>query len=147
MNPLLIASLVSALFAGAIGYGTASHFCTVKVTQMELEQANERIAIQRQSRATAERLTATVTAAQDEAQRRAVVLMRDADRSRVAADGLRDTSNAAVRASTDSCDACRAIAATYDQLFSESIGLLQEVAGAADKCISDNQTLTSGWPK
>lgn len=147
MNPLLIASLVSALFAGAIGYGTASHFGQVKITEMELAHANERIAIQRAARSKLEGYQASVVAAQDEAARRVAVLQRDLDNSRKSSGGLRDASTAAVRASADSPTSCSHITNAYDVMVAESLDFIREVAEAADRCDIERQALMKAWPR
>ena len=147
MNLTLIVSLVSALCAGAVGYGTAAHFYDIKILKMENEAQNVRIEIQRAARATIDRLTQQVGKAQADAQVRNAAIRRDMDSAGNAGLGLRDTSAAAVRSAADDSVACSAIVRAYDIILAEGSGLLKEVAAVADQCISDNQTLTDGWAK
>ena len=147
MNPLLIASLVSAAFAGAVGWGSAAHVYGAKITEMELNHANERIAIQRDARAAFERYSQTVATAQNEAASRAAILRRDADSARSELERLRNSSSAAVRASADSPAACSATVTTFDVVFTECSTRLTKVAEDADRCVNESQALIKSWPK
>lgn len=147
MNLTLIVSLVTALCAGAVGYGTAAHFGNVKITELRLEYANERIAIQRANRANTERLASAVTQAQDEAKRRIADLMRDADRARKSSDGLRDTSTSTVRIVTESPATCPAVTAAYRDILAEGSSFIQEVVADVDKCSIERQALIDAWPR
>ena len=74
MNVMLVTSFVSAAVAGALGVGAGLHWRESEIKQLELNHANERIAIQRVSRATLERQQAAVSKAQSDAQLRAVAV-------------------------------------------------------------------------
>jgi len=147
VNLTLIASLISAAVAGAAGFGLAWRLQTATINQMELGNANQRISLQRAARQTIERQQNAVVAAQDAAAQR----RRDLDVVRRSSDaaigGLRDPSAAALRAAGESLDACTRIIKTYDLVFTESASLNAKVAGDADQCFSDQQTLIDAWPK
>jgi len=147
MNLTLIASLISAAAAGLAGFGLAWRLQTATINTMELEQANERISLQRAARATIERQQSAVSLAQAAAVQR----RRDLDAvrrdSESALDGLRNATAAAVRAASESLDACNRVVATHGTILAECSGTLQKVAGDADQCFSDIQTLEESWPK
>ena len=147
MNLTLIASLISAAAAGLAGFGLAWRLQTATINTMELEQANERISLQRAARAAIERQQTAVVLAQDAAAQR----RRDLDAVRrssdTAIDGLRNATAAAMRAASESLDACNRVVATHGDILAECSGTLQKVAGDADQCFVDQQTLTESWPK
>jgi len=78
---------------------------------------------------------------------RTVVINRDSDRARSVGNGLRVTAASTVRTATDDPYACAAIVAAYGTILAEGSEFIQEVAGAADQCVSDITTLTQAWPK
>ncbi|PIQ51994.1 MAG: hypothetical protein COW02_11860 [Comamonadaceae bacterium CG12_big_fil_rev_8_21_14_0_65_59_15] len=146
MNLTLIASLISAVAAGLAGFGLAWRLQTATIDQMELEQANERISLQRAARATMERQQSAVVTAQNAAaeRRRALAIVRrDGDAALV---GLRDATAAAMRAASESLDACNRVVTTHGDILAECSSTLQKVAGDADQCISDTKTLIEAWP-
>jgi len=129
------------------GFGLAWRLQTATINQMELDNANQRISLQRAARATIERQqTAVVTAQNAAAKRRRAInaVRRDGDAALV---GLRDATAAAMRAASESLDACNRVVATHGTILAECSGTLQKVAGDADQCISDIQTLTETYPK
>ena len=143
----LIASLISAAAAGATGFGLAWRLQTATINDLKLEQKDERISLQRAARATIERQQSAVSLAQAAAvQRRRDLdaVRRDSD---TALDGLRNATAAAVRAASESLDACNRVVATHGDILAECSGTLQKVAGDADQCFSDIQTLEESWPK
>jgi len=147
VNLTLIASLISAAAAGLVGFGLAWRLQTATINTMELGQANERISLQRAARAAIERQQSAVVVAQDAAAQR----RRDLDAVRrssdSALDGLRNATAAAMRAASESLDACNRVVATHGTILSECGSALQKVAGDADQCFVDQQTLTDSWPK
>jgi len=147
VNLTLIASLISAAAAGLAGFGLAWRLQTATINTMELGQANERISLQRAARAAIERQQSAVVVAQDAAAQR----RRDLDAVRrssdSALDGLRNATAAAMRAASESLDACNRVVATHGDILAECSGTLQKVAGDADQCFVDQQTLTDSWPK
>jgi len=67
--------------------------------------------------------------------------------SESALDGLRNATAAAVRAASESLDACNRVVAAHGDILAECSSTLQKVAGDADQCFVDQQTLTESWPK
>lgn len=143
MNITLIATVVSA----AAGFGLAWQLQGHQITKQELNHANERISIQRASRAALERTTGAVIKAQNDAQARVAVIKRNADTLRASADGLRDDLDTTMRAAATSIDACNRYSATVSGLFVESIEASRSLAQACDGHVSDIRTLTEAWPK
>jgi len=147
VNLTLIASLISAAVAGAAGFGLAWRLQTATINQMELDDANQRISLQRAARQTIERQQTAVIVAQDAADKRRRALDAVRRNSDSALDGLRNATAAALRAAGESLDACTRVVKTYDLVFTESASLNAKVAGDADQCFSDQQTLIESWPK
>ena len=142
----LIASLISAAAAGATGFGLAWRLQTATINDLKLEQKDERISLQRAARATIERQQSAVSLAQAAAvQRRRDLdaVRRDSD---TALDGLRNATAAAVRAASESLDACNRVVAAHGDILSECSGTLQKVAGDADQCFSDIKLMQDAWP-
>ena len=146
MNLTLIAAAICAAIAGVSGFGAAWRLQAANINEIKLEQANERIAVQRAARAAIERSMSAVSQAQAKAADRIAVLMRDADLARQSANSLRNTSSNAVRSSTSDPEACGRIASTYDLILSESRDFIQEVASDAGRCHIERQALDSGLP-
>ena len=147
MNPTLIIALVSAIVSGIAGFAMAWQLQAGNITEMELNHANERMAIQRAARATLERSMSQVASAQAASAKRSVRVRVDSDRSRNAAGGLRIASTATVRAASDDPTACNSIISTYDSVVAASSEFIQEVARDADQCHSDLQLIQEAWPK
>ena len=138
-------TLITAAISAALGFGAAWQIQGHFLIKKDLEQANERIAIQRAARATIERTTSAVIQAQNAAAHRAVVLRRDADAARAGLDGLRQSADTALRAAASGLDACNAVVAAYGVVLAEGGAFIQDVARAADQCLSDHQTLKDAW--
>lgn len=143
MSITLIATVVSA----TAGFGLAWSLQAHQITKLELNHAQERIEIQRAARKVADRASTAVIVAQNNAQTRAVVLRRELDSVRGTVDGLRQSSDAAVRAATADAEACNRVVAAYSVIFTESTGFIQEVVGDVGRCGSAFQTLDEAWPK
>jgi hypothetical protein len=140
-------TLIAAAVAAAMGFGAAWQLQAGNISEIKLEHANERIAIQRAARTTIERTTGAVIAAQNAAASRAVVLRRDADAARTAADGLRDDIDIATRAAATSLDACHLTATAYGRLLIASTAAYRGLAEVCDRHVQDVRTLTEAWPK
>jgi hypothetical protein len=143
MNITLIATIVSAAAGFAVAWNLQAH----QITKQELNHANERISIQRAARATIERTSNAVIQAQNNAATRAVVLRRDADAARAAADSLRDDIDVASRAAATSLDACTVTATTYGRLLIASTEEYRKLAADCSVHVSDIRTLVEAWPK
>ena len=147
MNLTLIAYLAAAasLFGG--GFGTAWKWQAANITQIKLDTANERIAIQRASRATLERNMSRVAAAQSNAADRLRRANLDNARSASALDGLRSTSAAALRSAAGDLNACSASLAAHSAVVGECSKRYVEVAKDAGDWASHGITLQDAWPK
>ncbi len=147
MNMTLIAAAISAALAGSIGFGAAWTLQGRDIDALKIEAKDERIAQQRAARQAIERATTHVREAQESASARIAVLSRELADVRVVADGLRDTSTAAVRASAESPEACSRVTHTYDLILTESRDFIQTLAADVDRCFIERQALSDGWPK
>jgi hypothetical protein len=140
-------TLIAAAVAAAMGFGAAWQLQAGNISEIKLEHANERIAIQRAARTTIERTTGAVIAAQNAAASRAVVLRRDADAARTAADGLREQVDLTQRASAITIDACNRYAIAIGGLLNQCATRYRELGETAQGHVSDIRTLTEAWPK
>lgn len=131
----------------ALGFGGAWSLRGHQIDKLKLEQANERISIQRAARATIERTSNAVIAAQNAAAGRVAVIKRNSDAVRVSADGLRDDLDVTRRAAASTIDACNHHAATVSELLIEAVAMGRELAQACDGHASDVRTLMDAWPK
>ena len=146
MSPTLVIAMVSAIASGLAGFGLAWRLQTATINQMELDNANQRISLQRAARATVERQQSAVVTAQNAAveRRRALVIVRrDGDAALV---GLRNATAAAMRAASESLDACNRVVSTHGDILAECSSALQKVAGDADQCFSDIKLMQDAWP-
>ena len=140
-------SLITSAVGIAAGFGLAWQLQANTITQLELDQSNERSSIQRAARQTLERHMQTVAAAQANAANRGVALRTAADSARYVGNGLRLTTAATVRAASSDPAACPERAAALGVVFGEAITELTEMAGRADRHASDAQTLIEAWPR
>jgi hypothetical protein len=147
MNITLVASLMAAVAGFLTGAGLAWQLQAGNITEMELNHANERMAIQREAHKVKERQTDAVITAQNAGAARAVVLKRDADSARAAVDGLRDDLNNIQQAAGASIDACNRYTLTITKLFVASADTNRELAQICDGHASDVRTLIEAWPK
>ncbi len=147
MNITLVASLMAAVAGFLTGAGLAWQLQAGNITEMELNHANERMAIQRAARATLERSMSQVAAAQAAAAKRSVRVRVDSAGSRNAAGGLRIATEAAVRSAADDPATCSHTAASLGELFTESITAYRELAETADRHASDIQLMQDAWQK
>ena len=147
MNPLLIATLISGAISAVVGFGLAWQLQAGHITQLKLDQSDERSSIQRTARQNLERYMQTVSTAQANATTRSVALRTAADRTRDVGNGLRLQTATTVRtAASDpaaSADAAAALGAVFNQCSTE----LESMGEVADRHASDAQTLVEAWPK
>ena len=144
MIPLTI---IAGAVAGVVGFGLAWTLQAGNITQINLDAANDRIALQRTARTNLERYASQLATAQANATNRGVVLRRAADRTRDVGDGLRIKTADAVRIAASDPAACADRAAALGVVFGEAVTELTEMAGRADRHASDAQTLIEAWPK
>ena len=132
MNLTLIAYLaVAAAFFGS-GFGTAWKWQAASITKLELSHANERITIQRASRATLERNMSNVATAQAKAADRAVRLAADNRGAVTALDSLRTASASALRSAAGDIEACTRSLSAHSVVLGQCSTRLVEVARASD---------------
>jgi len=140
-------NIASYLLAAAFGFGGGLHWQEVTVSNLKLEHANERIAIQRVSRQTIERQEARVLAAQAKAQSRAVAAAADGDSNSTDLERLRIATETAVRAAASDLDACTAKVRAFSVVSTECSTQLKTLAGHADEWVNQALTLQEAWPK
>jgi len=145
MFGLNLTILASAL-AGIAGFGLAWQLRAGTIESMKLEQANERIAIQRAARAAIDRATVQITRAQTESATRAIALRADADAARGELDRLRDAT-ATVRTPADDAAACADRTAAIGKLLNQCAAAYQELGERADRHVNDIRTLTAAWER
>lgn len=147
MNLTIASALISIAIAGAGGFGAAWKIQAANITQIQLDQANERIAIQRVARATLERNMSRVNQAQAKAASRNRRLAADQRSAVTALDGLRTASASALRAATSGLDACTSTLATHSVVLGQCSGRYVEVARDADQLVSEVILYQDAWPK
>ena len=143
MNPLLI----SALIAGAVGFGSAWTWQGYRMDAYKLGVTNEQLAIEQSNRRQIVDAQAKVTAAQDAAKVAADRLRADAARADRAAVGLRDTLSRSVVAAHGDLNACTAQVTTIAELLTASTDLSRRISQEADEWVVHGVTLQSAWPK
>ena len=147
MRITAIIAIIAALFGAGSGFYAAWHIQSGNITKIELEAANERMAQQRAAHAVKERQTDAVITSQNAATVRARGINRAADAAASSGNGLRVATADTVRAATADPDSCNAIVAAYSAVVNASSDFIRRVASDADRCHSDQQTLTESWPK
>ena len=143
MNFTLIVSAITA----AAGFGLAWNLQAHQITKLELNHAEQRIAVARATRAALERNSTAVIQAQNDSAARVAVIKRNSDTLRVSADGLRDDLDTTMRAAATSIDACNRYSAAVSGLLVESVEVSRSLAQACDGHVSDIRTLMQAWPK
>jgi hypothetical protein len=147
MNPTVIALVISAALAGAGGFGAAWTMQGRSIDKLKLEARDDIIAQQRSARATTERLTSAVSAAQVSAQGRAVRLAADRDSARTELDRLRIASENAVRNASAGIDACTSAVRTYHLVFTGCASALADMGTDVDRWSNQALMLQDAWPK
>jgi len=148
MNSATVAiGVLCIALSSAAGFGAAWTYqsTVIEATKHEYETrlAAARSAAQQASIDAQKR----VISAQNEAQRRAAVLRRDADRAAEYAAGLRESIATAGRAYTTTLDACAQHAATLGQLLGDCGDSFRKMAATCDGHANDVKTLSDGWPR
>ena len=147
MNLTLLTTAIAAAFAGVAGFGLAWQLQAGNISEIQLEQANERIAIARANRVAAERATQAIAVAQNNAATRAVVIRRQSVATGNAGNGLRLSSTATLRTVEADPSTCNSIIAAYDSVVAASSDFIERVARDADQCHSDVKLMQESWPK
>ena len=139
----------------AVGFGAAWNLQGIRLDSLEVEFAKYRLDMERQAsearQAAFKQQAAWFQEKEDAlnaARLRENILRRDVATAQSAARGLRDDLTALrERVSADTVEACRRYVGTLSDVLSECSDKYSEVAGVADQCVSDVQTLTEAWPK
>ena len=147
MNLTILSAFISAALAGAGGFGAAWKIQAANITQIELRQANERIAVQRAARAAIESNMQRVAAAQSNAADRVRRANLDNARSASALDSLRTASASALRSAAGDIEACTRSLAAHSVVLGQCSTRLVEVARDSDDWASHGITLQDAWPK
>ena len=147
MNLTILSALISAALAGAGGFGAAWKIQAANINEIKLEQANERIAVQRAARAAIERSMSAVSQAQAKAADRVVRLAADNSRAASALDRLRDTSSAALRAAAGDLDACTTSLAAHSVVVGKCSQEVVKLASDLDDWASHSIVLQDAWNK
>ena len=142
MNPLLI----SALIAGAVGFGSAWQLQSWRIDSLKLEYANEQLAIEQSNRRQIVDAQAKVTQAQDAAKVAADRLRADAARADRAAVGLRDTLSRSVVAAHGDLNACTAQVTTISELLGTVVDAGGRMAKEAGEWVNQAVILQDAWP-
>ena len=143
MNPLLI----SALIAGAVGFGSAWTWQGYRMDAYKLGVTNEQLAREQSNRQAIADAQAKVTQAQDAAKVAADRLRADAARADRAAVGLRDTLSRSVVAAHGDLNACTAQVTTIAELLTASTDLSRRISQEADEWVVHGVALQEAWPK
>jgi len=140
-------TIISALVSAAIGFGAAWQIQAHFLLKKDYEYAQERIERDRAARVAIDRATLQAS----EAQRKSAIvqarLRNDAAGATTAADGVRASADAAVRAASANLEACTGQASALGVVFSQCTRELQKVAADADEWSNQAVTLQNAWPK
>ena len=147
MNLTLIAYLAAAAAVFGGGFGTAWKWQAANINEIQLERANERIAIQRQARATLERNMSAVRIAQSNAAARAVRLAADQRNSASALDSLRTASASALRSAAGDLEACTRSLAAHSVVVGKCSQEVVKLASDLDDWASHSIVLQDAWNK
>lgn len=139
----LAAVLVSASLAFPAGW-KVNQWRNDAEKKHSIEQAAQS---QRELHAMEQKRLSGVISAQNAARSREADLRRDADRSRAAADGLRDQASEALRLAGANHSACLERASAAAELLLTCSRRYSDLGAAADRHVSDIKTLTEAWPQ
>jgi hypothetical protein len=143
MNPLLI----SALIAGAVGFGSAWTWQGYRMDAYKLGVTNEQLAREQSTRQAIADAQAKVTAAQDAAKVAADRIKRDAAGANSSALSLRDALAGAVRSASADLQACTGQVDALSVVFAQCTDVARTMAVEADEWTNQAITLQSAWPK
>lgn len=146
-----------AAFVGAValGFMTAWQWQGLRLDSLTVEFGQYRNAVEQQAlearQAALKQQAAWLQEKEDAEQKaneREAKLRKDLAAAQSAARGLRDDLAALrERVSADSVEACRRYVGTLSDVLAECSERYSTVAGVADQCVSDVQTLNEAWPK
>lgn len=147
---------IAAFFgAVAVGFGMAWQIQGLRLDDLENEFSAYKNSVEQQAiearRAAMDKeqfWRQEVENARINAQAREAALRRDVAAAQSAAGGLRnDLAAARTQLSAASVETCRSYAGTLDGVLAECSERYITVAGIADQCTSDLQTVSEAWPK
>lgn len=139
--------VATALIAAFIAATGAWKIQAWRFDSKEKERVEQQLQDQRAQASTAIRRIDNVSQAQSDAAKREVVLRRDADSARGELDGLRLSTDAAIRSASASKDAAIDRAIALGELLNQCGRSYQELGAVADRHVSDIKTLEAAWPK
>ena len=140
-------TLISAIVAAAIGFGTAWQIQSWRMDANENHRITQQAEAERELYALEQKRSAQVVAAANAARLRERKLRLDAAAAVAAADSLRSALTRNVQATRDDPDACPDRTATTSELFAQCSESYTALASRCDRHVSDIQTLTDSWPK
>jgi len=148
-------AIVSIVGTFALGFLAAWQLQGLQLDALDLEFAQYKIDVGQQAiearQAAMKQQAAWLQEKEDAlnaARLREDILRRDVAAAQSAARGLRDDLAALRdRVSTDSIDACHRYVGIISDVLAECSDRYSAVAGVADQCVTDVQTLTEAWPK
>ncbi len=147
MNLTVIASLVSGTIASLAGFALAWNIQAKTIVDNSLEQANERINIQRAARQNLEGSLSRLSLSQTSATLRANSLRVDVSNLTNVGNGLRLTTDNSIRAITSNPTVCPDTAIALGELFNDSSKAYGELAEAAQRHTIDIQALMDRQPQ
>jgi hypothetical protein len=133
------------LSAGA-SWGIAWKIQASKITQMELDNANDRISRQRAARAAIENTVTQRDIAQRESQDRAISARTNAAAANAASNKLRDESTIALRTASKDLATCTISAITFSGLLNNCSERYQGLGESCERHVSDIKTMITSWP-
>ena len=143
MNPLLI----SALIAGAVGFGSAWTWQGYRMDAYKLGVINEQLAREQSNRRQIVDAQAKVTQAQDAAKAATDRIKRDAAGANSSAVGLHNALASAVRSAHTDLQACTGQVDALSVVFAQCTDVVRTMAVEADEWTNQAITLQSAWPK
>ena len=147
MNLTILSAFISAALAGAGGFGAAWKIQAANITQIELRQANERIAVQRAARAAIESNMQRVAAAQSNAADRVRRANLDNARSASALDSLRTASASALRSAAGDLATCTSALASHSVVVGKCSQEVVRLASDLDDWAGSVILLQDAWAK
>lgn len=139
--------LATGLVAAALAATGAWQVQNWRFDSKEKERVEQELANQRLQAKAAIRREEQVITTQNESQARARALRLDAASARATADGLRVSTEAALRSAAASHSACIVRANTLGELLVSVEEAGRGMAEKADLHANDARTLTDAWPK
>ena len=141
--------------AAALGFMAAWQWQGLRVESLTVEFGQYRNAVEQQAvearQAALKQQAAWLQEKEDAlnaAQERETKLKKDLAAAQSASRGLRDDLAALrERLSTDTGEACRRYVGTLSDVLAECSERYSAVAGIADQCVTDVQTLNEAWPQ